>query len=153
MMIPTWYHLNLWLHLVAVSLWLGMTVHFSYVTVPMLRALPPEQVGDQLKIMGTRARKIVIFLMAVLLATGMVNLYRLGLLSDGEGWTTAFGWTVAVKVGLALILFGMFPVLFAVSMRHGTPSLDQRITRLNRLHWAISAVTLLIMFLGVMLRV
>jgi len=153
LLVPTVYHLNLWIHLVAVSLWLGMTVHFSYVTVPMLRSLPSEQARDQLKFMGKRARKLVVFLMVVLLLTGLMNLYRLGLLTDLKGWTTAFGWTVAVKVGLALALFALFPVLFAVTMRRGSPELQDRITRLNYLHWGISLVTLLIMFLGVMLRV
>lgn len=153
MIIPTFYHFNLWIHLVAVSLWLGMTVHFSWFTVPMLRSLPREQASEQLKYIGVRARKVVIFLMVMLLGTGLVNLHRLGLLTDGSGWTTAFGWTVMLKVGLALALFALFPLLFAVSMRTGSPDLSTLISRLNYLHWGITGITLIIIFLGVMLRV
>jgi putative copper export protein len=76
MLIPTWYYLNLFVHPVAVSLWLGLTVNFSVMTVPLLRDLPEQQADRQLTEIRRRARRLVIVLIVILLLTGLVILYR-----------------------------------------------------------------------------
>lgn len=148
---PTWYDLNLWIHLVAASLWLGQTVNFSTMTVPILRDLPDDVAEQQLTEIGHRARRFVVLLMVVILTTGTVNLYRLGLLTRLEPWGSTFGVTAGVKVGLALLLFLGFPFLFVLIHRYGSDDLESRITRMNVLHWGISAVTVVIMFLGILI--
>jgi hypothetical protein len=60
--------------------------------------------------------------------------------------------TAAIKVGLALLLFAGFPFLFVAVHRWGSDDLDARISRMNWLHWGISGITLVIMFLGVVVR-
>ncbi|MFB6345092.1 MAG: hypothetical protein ABEK50_04870 [bacterium] len=152
MLAPNWYHVNMWLHLVAVSLWLGMTVNFSMMTMPLLRDLPRKQAEQQLTAIGHRARRYVTILMLVILATGIVNLHRVGLLTKVAGWGSAYGITAGVKVGLAMLLFVGFPVAFVVVHRYGSSDFESRINRMNQLHWAISVVTLVIMFLGVVMR-
>lgn len=152
MLIPSWFHLNMLVHLVAVSLWLGMTVNFSMMTVPLLRELPREQAERQLSIIGRRARLLVIILVVVILISGVINLYRVGLLTQWYGWSGPYGTTMAIKLILAFLLFLGFPVLFVVVHRYGSSELEDRITRMNRLHWGISIVTVLIMFLGIMMR-
>lgn len=152
MLMPSWYQLNMLVHLVAVSLWLGMTVHFSVMTVPYLRDLPGDQAAEHLTTIGQRARRIVVVLMVVILFTGLLNLHRVGLLTNWSAWEQPYGIIAGIKVGLALLLFIAFPFLFVLVHRYGSQDLEDRINRMNWLHWGISAVTVVIMFLGVLLR-
>lgn len=152
MLMPDWYHLNLFVHLVAVSLWLGLTVNFSMMTVPLLRELPEEQAEHHLTEICHRARRMVVVLMGLLLLTGTLNLYRVGLLTRPQFWGKPYGITVGLKVSLALLLFVGFPFLFVAVHRWGSDELDARINRMNWLHWGISGITVVIMFLGVIVR-
>lgn len=152
MYLVSWYHLNLFVHLVAVSLWLGMTVNFSLMTVPYLRKLPDSMAEQYLSSLGQRARQFVVGLMVVILLTGVVNLYRMGLMTNVSAWERPYGVIAGIKIGLALLLFLAFPFLFVVVHRYGSQDLEDRITRMNWLHWGVTGITLVIMFLGVMLR-
>lgn len=151
MIVPSFYQLNLFVHLVAVSLWLGLTVNFSLLMVPLIRELPDEIAESHMESIGRRARKMVSGLMVVLLMTGLINLHRLNLLNFSENWGSAYGVTAGLKVTLALVLFIAFPFLFIIVHRYGSQELEARITRMNYLHWAITAITLVIMYLGVLL--
>jgi hypothetical protein len=120
--------------------------------IPMLRQLPQKRAERQLEWIGQRARKLVVGLMLLLLGSGLVNLHRIGLLNLSEGWSTNYGITVGIKVTLALGLFLAFPVIMILAHRRGSDDLESRLRRMDRLHWGITAVTLVIMFLGVLLR-
>lgn len=152
MLVPDVYTINMFLHLLAVSLWLGLTLNFSLLLVPLLRDLPEELAVDQLKKIGQRARRTVSVLVLVLIGTGLVNLHRVGLLNLSDAWGSAYGITAAVKVSLAMLMFLAFPFIMVFVHRYGSDALEDRITRMNYLHWGISAITLIIMFLGVTLR-
>lgn len=151
MMGPTIYHFNLFLHIVAVALWLGLTLNFSLFMVPLIRDLPEELAETHLEAIGKRARRMVVVLMLVLVVTGLVNLHRVNLLNFSGAWASSYGVIAGVKISLALLLFGAFPVLFVLVHRYGSDDVSSRITRMNYLHWGISAVTLVIIFLGVLL--
>lgn len=152
MLEPSIYHVNLFVHLVAASLWLGLTLNFSLMTVPLIRDLPEEVAENQMEAIGKRARRLVSLLMVVLIATGLVNLHRMEMLNLSDAWTSSYGVTAIVKIGLALSLFLAFPFIFILVHRYGSDELADRITRMNYLHWSISAVTLVIMFWGVVLN-
>lgn len=152
MLIPDFYTLNMFLHLVAVSLWLGVTVIFSLMVSPLLRNIPEDIAEEQLDLIGAQARRLVTTLMLVLLITGTINLKRVGLLNFSELWLTAYGLTAMLKVGLALTLFAAFPVIIISVHRYGSDELEARLTRMDYLHWILSGITLIILFLGVLMR-
>lgn len=152
MMVPTFYQVNMFVHLVAVALWLGMTLNFSLLMVPLIRDLPEELADRHMKTIGRRARRTVGILMLVLIVTGLVNLHRVDLLNLSGAWASDYGMVAGLKITLAFLLFGAFPFLFVLVHRYGSGDLSDRITRMNYLHWAITGVTLVIMFLGVLLR-
>lgn len=152
MLEPSIYHVNLFVHLVAAALWLGLTLNFSLLMVPLIRDLPEEVAEAQMEDIGKRARRLVSLLMVVLIATGLVNLHRVDMLNLSDAWTSSYGVTAMVKIGLALSLFVAFPFIFVLVHRYGSDELSDRINRMNYLHWSISAVTLVIMFWGVVLN-
>lgn len=152
MIVPDFYTLNLFLHLLAVSLWLGVTLSFSIFMIPILRKLPEQQAEKQLEWLGQRARKIVVGLMLVLVGTGLINVYGVGLLNFSENWTTGYGITAGIKIALAVALFAAFPVIMVLVHRGERDELDARLRKMDYLHWGIVAITVVIMFLGVMLR-
>lgn len=152
MILLDFYQINLFVHLVAVSLWLGLTVNFSLLMVPLIRDLPDQVAKEHMKFIGNRARKTVSILILILLITGLINLHRVGLLNFSETWTSTYGLVAMAKVSLAMLLFLAFPFIFIMVHRYGSDQLSARITRMNYLHWSITTVTLIIMFLGTMLR-
>ena len=152
MLEPSIFHVNLFVHLVAASLWLGLTLNFSLLMVPLIRDLPEEVAEAQMEDIGKRARRMVSFLVLVLVVTGLVNLHRVGMLNFSGAWSSAYGVTAMAKIGLALSLFLAFPFIFVLVHRYGSDELSHRITRMNYLHWSISVVTLVIMFWGVVLN-
>lgn len=152
MLEPSIYQVNLFVHLVAAALWLGLTVNFSLIMVPLIRDLPEEVAQTQMEDVGRRARRLVSLLMVVLIATGLVNLHRVNMLNLSDAWTSAYGVTAMVKICLAVSLFVAFPFIFILVHRYGSDELSDRIDRMNYLHWSISAVTLVIMFWGVVLN-
>ncbi len=152
MLIPSFYTLNLFVHLLAVSLWLGVTLSFSIFMIPILRKLPEEQAEEHLEWLGQRARKLVVGLMVLLVGTGLVNVHRVGLMNFSEVWGTHYGITAGIKIALAVALFVAFPVIMVLVHRGERDDLNSRLRKMDYLHWGIVAITVIIMFLGVMLR-
>lgn len=152
MIAPGFYTLNMFVHLLAVSLWLGLTLNFSLLMVPLLRDLPEDLAEEQLEAIGVRARRTVTFLVLVLIGTGLVNLHRVGLLNLSGNWGSAYGITAGVKVSLAFLLFLAFPFIMVLAHRYGSDEFEDRIDRMNYLHWGVTTVTIVIMLLGVTLR-
>lgn len=152
MLYPDVYALNMFVHLLAVSLWLGMTLNFSLLMVPLLRDLPEELAEEQMKAIGVRARATVTGLVLVLIGTGLVNLHRVGMLNFSDAWSSAYGVTAGVKIGLAFLMFLGFPLVMVLVHRYGSDDLEDRISRMNYLHWGITVITVVVMLLGVTIR-
>lgn len=151
-MIPlTLRHVLMTVHLVAAALWLGLTVAFSVMVVPVIRDLPEDRAKASFERIGRQARRWVVVLVVVVVLTGLGNLHVRGLLSDPDLWRGAYGLTLAVKLLLAVGLFVLFPVLMVWFRGFEDQSLEARIRRVDRLHWAVSGITVLIMLLGVTL--
>jgi putative copper export protein len=151
MLVPSLYQINLFVHLVAVSLWLGLTLNFSLLMVPLMRDLPEDIAESQMETIGKRARRLVSVLVLVLIITGLVNLHRVDLLEASAVWGTSYGITAGIKVSLALAMFVAFPFIFILVHRYGSDDLEARINRMNYLHWGITSLTLVIMYLGVLI--
>jgi Sec-independent protein secretion pathway component TatC len=94
---------------------------------------------------------MVSVLVLVLIITGLVNLHRIDLMETSAVWGTSYGITVGIKVSLALAMFVAFPFIFILVHRYGSDDLEARINRMNYLHWGITLITLVIMYLGVLI--
>jgi uncharacterized membrane protein len=105
------YLANVTLHVLAAMLWLGGMFFFAIVGAPVLRRVEPAPLRMQLfQAAGERFRIVGWACIAVLLVTGVVNLWFRGVLSaDTLGaasfWSSPYGGALAHKlVGVALML-------------------------------------------------
>lgn len=99
------YYLNVTLHVLAALLWLGGMFFFGLVGAPVLRAVEPPAIRQQLfQQLGLRFRTVGWVAIGVLLVTGVLNLHFRGLLhwSGVLGapafWRTPLGRALAVKL-------------------------------------------------------
>ena len=109
---PALYYLSVSLHVLAAIVWLGGMFFFALVGAPVLRQVePPELRSDLFQRLGRRFRTIGWILIAVLIATGLVNLdyrglLRLELLGSALFWSSpmgrALGWK-AIAVGTMIV--------------------------------------------------
>jgi copper resistance protein D len=104
------YHLNVIVHVFAAILWLGGMFFFAAVGAPVLRRVEPAELRASLfRQLGERARRIGWIAIAVLLVTGVFNLYFRGML-DGDAmgsrafWGTAYGHTLMWKLGAVSVM-------------------------------------------------
>lgn len=99
------YYLNVFLHVLAALLWLGGMLFFALVGAPVLRQVDPPELRTRLfRRLGEQFRWVGWASIAVLVATGVGNLYFKGLLTarvwTGLGyWTsTPYGRVLGVKI-------------------------------------------------------
>lgn len=102
----TLYYANVTVHVLAAMLWLGGMLFLGVVGAPVLRAIEPPALRQRLfQQLGIRARNIGWWAIAVLLATGIVNLHYKGwlhwsgVLGAREFWRTTTGHVLALKLG------------------------------------------------------
>lgn len=100
------HHLNVTLHVLAALLWLGGMLFLAVVGAPVLRGLDrPELRAAVFRRLGERFRTVGWIAIAVLVVTGVGNLWFRGLLSwstlgDPAFWGGRYGTTLAWKIGL-----------------------------------------------------
>ncbi len=125
---PTAYYLNVTLHVLAAMLWLGGMFFLAVVGAPVLRAVDPPALRQQLfQELGIRFRTVGWWAIGVLVITGVINLhYRHWLRWDGvlknvAFWRTATGHALAAKLGaVAAMIVVSFVHDFIVGPRAGT---------------------------------
>jgi len=103
------YVVSVWLHLVAAVVWVGGMTFLALVVVPALRSPTPlEGRVEVVHRTGVRFRRIGWIALAVLVVTGVLNLWLRGVglatLLAGSFWATAFGKTLAVKLVLVALM-------------------------------------------------
>ncbi len=98
------YYLIVTLHILAALLWLGGMFFLGVVGAPVLRAVEPAALRQQLfQQLGLRFRSIGWGAIAVLVITGALVLHLRGLrwsavLASGAFWASAFGHALAAKL-------------------------------------------------------
>jgi len=111
------YYTSVTVHVLAAMLWLGGMFFFALVGAPVLRKVEPPTLRAQLfKQLGERFRTAGWMAIAVLIVTGLVNLYYRGLLS-AEVWTNPAFWRSSVGTALAWKL-GTVTTMIAISGVH-----------------------------------
>jgi putative copper resistance protein D len=111
------YLLNVTVHVLAALLWLGGMFFFALVGAPVLRRLEPAALRARIFAeLGQAFRAVGWIAIAVLLATGALNLYFAGILRGGAMQDAAFSFT---PYGRALAWkLAAVAVMIAVSAVH-----------------------------------
>jgi uncharacterized membrane protein len=105
----TFYYINVSAHLLAALVWLGGMFFLAVVGAPVLRHVEPATLRrDLFSRIGERFRIVGWIAIAILLLTGVGNLYfrgifSAGLLGDAAFWGSSYGKSLAVK--LIAVLF------------------------------------------------
>ena len=98
------YYVNVTIHVLAAFIWLGGLLFLGLVGAPALRSVEPASLrADIFKRIGLQFRPVGWTAIAILIATGIVNLHYRGLLTwavlgDGQFWGSAYGLALAWKI-------------------------------------------------------
>ncbi len=105
------YYINVIIHVLAAMLWLGGMFFLGVVGAPVLRAVDPPALRQRLfQQLGTRARGLGWWAIAILLVTGTLNLYFRGwlhwsgVLDNAVFWRTTTGFALAVKLSAVAVM-------------------------------------------------
>jgi copper resistance protein D len=108
------YLLNVTVHVLAALLWLGGMFFLAAVGAPVLRRVQPAELRSSLfRQLGEGFRTAGWIAIAILVATGVLNLWFAGtlrLLGDAEFWGTRYGTTLAWKLSTVLIMVSVSAV-------------------------------------------
>lgn len=134
------YFVNVTLHVLAALMWLGGMFFFALVGAPVLRTIASDSLRAELFTkLGERFRMVGWIAIAVLLATGVLNLYFRGVLdmdvlSSSEFWNTPFGSALMWKlgaVGVMLVVQGVHDFQLGPASGRALPGTDEAL-RLRR---------------------
>jgi uncharacterized membrane protein len=118
----TWYYLSVTLHVLAAMLWLGGMMFLAAVGAPVLRQVDSVSLRAELfKKLGTRFRTVGWAAIAVLLVTGVTNLWLRGFLRADviltpHFWAAPFGRMLLLKL---LAVLAMLVIQAMHDFRHG----------------------------------
>jgi copper resistance protein D len=106
------YRIVVSIHVLAAMLWLGGMFFFALVGAPVMRKVEPPQLRALLfKQLGEQFRTIGWVSIAVLLVTGLLNLYFRGVLNgtlmSAAFWHTAFGRALAWKLTAVITMLAL----------------------------------------------
>jgi uncharacterized membrane protein len=159
----TFYLLSVWLHLVAVAIWIGGMVFLALVVVPITRRPEHQRIAISLiSQTGRRFRWVGWGCLIVLLLSGTVNLAYRGFgwaeVWNGHLFTGLFGHTLAIKlfcVALILLLSAVHDFVVgprATAVGQAAPGSSEAIRLRRQASW-IGRVNLLLALVVVALGV
>lgn len=124
------YQFSVFLHVLAVVVWLGGLLFIALVAVPVARHLPPADRSRLVSQLGLRFRTIAWTCFAIIVVTGTIaSAYRgvtIEAIASGELFATPFGRWWAVKVVLALGVMGLSALHDFVLGPRSTRAFEQR---------------------------
>ena len=104
------YYVTVTIHVFAALLWLGGMFFLAAVGAPVLRKIDDARLRrDLFHQLGTQFRNVGWITIAVLVISGVLNLYYRGVLSmdvlgDPEFWDTRYGTALAWKLGSVTVM-------------------------------------------------
>jgi copper resistance protein D len=105
------YQLSVFLHILSAVIWIGGMFFLALVLVPTSRGLPPAERARLFGEVGRRFRAVGWGCIVVLLLTGVVNMAYRGVtwqnLFTVELWSSPFGTTLALKLGVVVVMLGL----------------------------------------------
>ena len=106
-----WYYVNVTVHVLAALLWLGGMFFLGVVAAPVLRAVNPPALRQELfQRLGLRFRTIGWWAIGVLLLTGVINLHFrgwldwTGALASGSFWRSGTGQALMAKLTAVAVM-------------------------------------------------
>lgn len=96
------------IHIFAAVFWLGWMVFIFFVLCPVTSRLDKVDVMTFMVPVRSRVRKIVFWLIPIIILTGLYNMGYRGLLDWHVLTTTPTGHRMLWKLGAALVLFGIY---------------------------------------------
>ncbi len=100
--------ISLFLHVIAAIFWIGGMLFLTLVVAPFLKTLELEKKREIYQVVGTKYRFWGWIALVILVVTGPVNLYYLGvtpdMLFDASFYTTPYGRRVLEKIGLVVVV-------------------------------------------------
>ena len=111
----TLYHVSVFLHVLAVIIWIGGMLFLTMVVVPIVRKPDFKTLsGRFFQEAGTRFRSVGWACFLLILLTGFFNLTgrfgSMAVLTDSDFWLSSFGMKLGIKIGL----FGLILVMSAI---------------------------------------
>ena len=117
----TWYYLSVWLHIIGAAFWIGGMLFLPLVLLPGIKDHPDRK--NLLMTTGLKFRFFGYIVLAIMLITGLLNIYFRGIRFSWQFFTESrYGELVSLKVLLfvLMILVSLFHDLFA-----GRKAIDQ----------------------------
>ena len=108
-----WYYLNVTVHVFAALLWLGGMFFLAAVGAPVMRKVEDERLRrDLFRDLGRQFRSVGWAAVAVLVVTGVLNVWFRGILdwavlSDPSFWETRYGTALGWKVGAVVVMLAV----------------------------------------------
>lgn len=107
----TWYHLVVFIHVISAMIWVGGIAFLGIIAIPSVRRLQPETRSQLVGELGLRFRNIGYTLLAVLIATGIIQSIANGAsisnVLDGSFFDTRFGSALANKLIYFALMIGV----------------------------------------------
>ena len=105
------YHVSVFVHILSAIVWIGGMLFLALVVVPTTRGMLPAERAALFGAVGRRFRTVGWVCIALLLTTGTINAVYRGVTWDNlftaELWGSAFGTTLALKLGVIAIILGL----------------------------------------------
>lgn len=105
---PWFHHFTVLLHASAGLFWMGWIVFIFFLLIPTLQERIPDEIRRILPALKHRIRRVVFWMILVILVTGSHNVYYTGLYQPDVLLGTGLGHRFLVKLGAALVLFSVY---------------------------------------------
>ncbi len=105
---PWLHHVVTLLHICAGLFWLGWIVFIFFLLIPVVREQVPEAVDRIMPALKRRVRRFVFWMILLIAGTGVYNMHYRGLLDPDVLLGSAYGHRFLIKLGAALLLFGIY---------------------------------------------
>ena len=153
------YHLGVFVHIVSAIVWVGGAFFLALVVVPVARRLPPADRAALVAAVGSRFRVIGWTCLALLVASGLVNLHYRGVtwgsIASGTLLESTFGRLVAAKLALVVAMMAVSAIhdfvvgpasarAYAVAGADPSPAVRAEIANLRRRAAWLARVTALL---------
>jgi len=105
---PWVHHVVTLIHICAALFWMGWIVFIFLMLVPVVKRNMPGVIDDLMPALKKRVRKVVFWMILLIVATGLYNMQYRGLFDMDVLFRSAYGRRFLVKLGAALLLFGVY---------------------------------------------
>lgn len=121
MFLPWVHYVVTLIHISAALFWLGWIFFIFLLLIPALKEKIPARAQEVLPAVKKRVRRIVFWLIWIIIGTGLYNMKYRGLTNPDVLFGTSQGHLFLVKLGAALLLFTIyFTAPFVASLASGS---------------------------------